>query len=194
MLTMADSYFQTYNKRIFMLKRTFLNNSYFKMIEHIAFEEECLKNFSFPVNNNFELRQDYIWKGDVINKCILLMDDNSIKLIDLLDSIKYSHYHTSKELLLSVQAYFDKNYEAYQDEIEVDDFLMLLNFENFKIDVKKYASCQIICKDEDLKNRYKTELEIIKDMLMIVYYTEIYDIITGNIPIYIDNKLTYLCE
>ena len=164
-----------------MLIRTFTNTSYIKMIEHIAFEEKCLNHFSFPVNNNSELKEYYIWKGDVINNCILFMDDNSIKFTEFLDYINYSDYHKSKELISNVLLHFDRSYyEFYQNDIEADVFLNLLNFDNFRIDVDKYASCQIISTDIDLKTKYKKELDIIKDMILICYYSRIYDIITDN--------------
>lgn len=177
-----------------MLKRNYRKCSLIKMIDHINFEEGCLKNFSSSTSGYDELRKNYIWKGDIINYCEWLMEYNSIKLIDFIEAIQYDHFHESSILLKKTFGYFNINHEMYQKSIDPDVFLNLLNFDNFKLEVDKTASCHIICQDQELKNKYKKELEFIKDMILIVYFTEIDDIITGALPLYIDNKLVYVCE
>ncbi len=164
------------------------------MIDHVDFENDCLKNFSSSTSGYDVLRKTYIWKGDIINYCGWLMEYNSTKLIDFLETIQYNHFHESSLLIERTIGYFDRNHEMYQNSINPDVFLNLLNFDNFKLEVDKTASCHIICKDNELKNKYKKELEFINDMILIVYYTEIDDIITGARTIYIDNQIVCICE
>jgi len=165
-----------------------------KMEDHFDFEEGCLKNFSCSPKGNYELRKMYIWKGDIINYCAWLMEYNSTKLIDFLETIQFNQFHESDILINKTKEYFDRNYEAYQNDIEVDVFLKLLNFDNFQLEVDKIASCHIICKDQELKNKYKKELELMNDMILIVYHTEIDYIFTGVYTLYIDNKIVHVVE
>lgn len=177
-----------------MLKRQYRPDSRMKMEDHFDFEEGCLKNFSCSPKGNYELRKMYIWKGDIINYCAWLMEYNSTKLIDFLETIQFNQFHESDILINKTKEYFDRNYEAYQNDIEVDVFLKLLNFDSFQLEVDKIASCHIICKDQELKNKYKKELELMNDMILIVYHTEIDYIFTGVHTLYIDNKIVHVVE